>query len=279
MKVRNRILPALLVATCFSLFTACNKLPEQDTSKATAVDHSSILAERMFNDVGKYTSGVLAENKKSTLKSIAADVSPLSSCLRIYFDFNSSPNKLILDFGEENCFCEDGMNRRGKIQITYDAGYADSLATLNTTFDGYYVNNNQVTGNRTLIYKGHNQANKPNWTVVINGSIILANNGGTINYQATHNTAMIEGENTMDYKDNVFSTTGSASGTTTAGQAFTALVTTPLISNMKCNNFVKGVVELTPLGESKRTLNYGDGDCDNKASLTVDGITSNVNLP
>jgi len=53
MKLRNRILPALLVATCFSLFTACNKLPEQDTSKATAVDHSSILAERMFNDVGK----------------------------------------------------------------------------------------------------------------------------------------------------------------------------------------------------------------------------------
>ena len=279
MKVRIHILPVLLIATCFSLFTACNKVPEQDLSKATAVDNSSIIAERMFNDVGKYTSGVLTDNKKSTLKSIAAEVSPLSSCLRVYFDFNSSPNKLVLDFGEENCFCEDGQNRRGKILITYDGGYTDSTATLNTTFDGYYVNNNQVTGNRTLSYKGYNQAKKPNWTVIVNGSVILANNGGTITYQATHNTAMVEGENTMDYKDNVFETTGSASGITPAGQAFTALVTTPLISTMKCNNFVKGVVELTPAGEPKRTLNYGEGDCDNKASLTVSGITFNVNLP
>ena len=279
MKVRIHILPVLLIATCFSLFTACNKVPEQDLSKATAVDNSSIIAERMFNDVGKYTSGVLTDNKKSTLKSIAADVSPISSCLRVYFDFNSSPNKLVLDFGEENCFCEDGQNRRGKILITYDGGYTDSTATLNTTFDGYYVNNNQVTGNRTLSYKGYNQAKKPNWTVIVNGSVILANNGGTITYQATHNTAMVEGENTMDYKDNVFETTGSASGITPAGQAFTALVTTPLISTMKCNNFVKGVVELTPSGEPKRTLNYGEGDCDNKASLTVSGITFNVNLP
>jgi len=206
-------------------------------------------------------------------------VSPISSCLRVYFDFNSSPNKLVLDFGTENCFCEDGQNRRGKILITYDGGYTDSTATLNTTFDGYYVNNNQVTGNRTLSYKGYNQAKKPNWTVIVNGSVILANNGGTITYQATHNTAMVEGENTMDYKDNVFETTGSASGITPAGQAFTALVTTPLISTMKCNNFVKGVVELTPSGEPKRTLNYGEGDCDNKASLTVSGITFNVNLP
>ena len=279
MKVRIHILPVLLIATCFSLFTECNKVPEQDLSKATAVDNSGIIAERMFNDVGKYTSGVLTDNKKSTLKSIAADVSPISSCLRVYFDFNSSPNKLVLDFGTENCFCEDGQNRRGKILITYDGGYTDSTATLNTTFDGYYVNNNQVTGNRTLSYKGYNQAKKPNWTVIVNGSVILANNGGTITYQATHNTAMVEGENTMDYKDNVFETTGSASGITPAGQAFTALVTTPLISTMKCNNFVKGVVELTPSGEPKRTLNYGEGDCDNKASLTVSGITFNVNLP
>ena len=279
MKVRIHILPVLLMATCFSLFTSCNKAPEQDLSKATAVDNSSIVAERMFNDVGKFTSGVLTDNKKSTLKSIAAEVSPLSSCLRVYFDFNSSPNKLVLDFGEENCFCEDGQNRRGKILITYDGGYTDSTATLNTTFDGYYVNNCQVTGSRTLSYKGFNQAKKPNWTVIVNGSVILANNGGTITYQATHNTAMVEGENTMDYKDNVFETTGSASGITPAGQAFTALVTTPLISTMKCNNFVKGVVELTPAGEPKRTLNYGEGDCDNKASLTVSGITFNVNLP
>lgn len=280
MKLRNYILPVLFAATCFTLITSCTKNePKQDNTKATAVDNSSILAERMFNDVGKYTSGVLTNNKKSTLKSIAADVSPISSCLRFYFDFNSSPNKLVLDFGTENCFCEDGLNRRGKILITYDAGYADSLATLNTTFDGYYVNNNQVTGSRTLSYKGHNQDKHPNWTVTINGSIILANNGGTINYQATHNTAMIEGESTMDYKDNVFSTTGSASGTTPAGQAFSALVTTPLISTMKCNNFVKGVVELTPAGEPKRTLNYGEGDCDNKASLTVNGITFDVTLP
>jgi len=277
MKSKNLILLALFVVVSIGLYSGCKKDTAADTSKATTMDNSNILAERVFNDVGNFTSHVMATNN-SNFKSVT-DGSPISSCLRVSFDFISTPGKFTLDFGTENCFCEDGQYRRGKIIVTFDKAYGDSLATMNTSFDNYFVNDNQITGTRTLKYKGRNQAGIPNWDVTVNGSIILAENKGTLSYQATRNTQMIEGSKTIDYKDNVFSTTGSASGVALNGQAYTLLITSPLISKAVCGNFVKGTAEITPAGETARILDYGDGNCDNKATVTVNGVTFNVNLP
>lgn len=277
MKSKNLIRLGLLMAIAIGIFTSCKKDSAGNSSQATAMDYSNIVAERIFNDIGNFTTNVMASNN-SNFKSVT-DLNPISSCLHLSFNFNSRPASFILDFGSENCFCEDGQNRRGKIILTFDVAYGDSLATMNTSFDNFFVNDNQITGTRTIKYMGRNQNGYPNWNVTVNGGIILAGNKGTISYQAERNTQMIEGSNTPDYKDNVFSTTGSASGTALDGQAYTLLITTPLVSKSLCPNFVSGVAEITPAGQPKRILNYGNGDCDNKASVTVNNISFDITLP
>jgi hypothetical protein len=275
MKTKTLSILLVLFATTLSVFTACKKDNTKETSQGTAIDQNSALAERTFNDIGDYTSTALTSGKKSA----EALMGPGSSCLQVTFDLSSVPYKCILDFGTTNCLCEDGLYRRGKIIISATTAFSDSLASLTTTLDNFFVNDNQITGTRTLTYKGHNQSGHPNWDVTVDGSIILASGEGTITYQASHNNEMIEGESTPDYSDNVFSITGSATGTAITGQNFSEMITTPLISKMTCAHFVSGVVEITLAADPVRTLNYGNGDCDNKATVTVSGVTFEITLP
>jgi len=279
MKTRNISQLVMLFAAIFILFTGCKKDSNKgNTNTETSVDRSSILAEQTFNDIGNYSVSAMSTGK-SMIGSGKSVMSPDASCLQISFDLSAMPYKLILDFGTANCMCEDGLNRRGKIIVSYSSVFGDSLATLNTTLENFYVNDNQITGTRTLTNKGHNAAGHINWDVIVDGSIVLASGEGTIVYHASHNTEMIEGEYSPLYTDNVFSVTGSANGTAITGQAFSSHITTPLISKMTCGYFVSGVVEITPAAEPVRTLNYGTGECDNKATVTVSGITFEITLP
>jgi len=279
MKTKHFILPALLFAVLITLFTACKKDDnKEDQTKVTSVDQGLVLAEQTFNDIGNYTSAAMSQGK-GKLKSGETTLLQGAGCLIISFDLTAVPYKLILDFGSTNCLGEDGLYRRGKIIVSYTEGIGDSLATLNTTLENFFINDNQITGTRTLTYKGHNQTGHANWDVTVNGSIILASGEGTITYQASHNSEMIEGEPTPDYSDNVFSLTGSANGTAITGQAFSSVITAPLISKMTCGHFVSGIVEITPAAQPMRLLNYGTGECDNKATVTVSGITFEITLP
>jgi len=277
MKTRNLSLLLLFFGIAIASFTACKKDDSDNKSKESTVDQNSTLAQRTFNDIGIYTSNYMPSGK-SKLKS-GESLLGTNNCLQVSLDFTSTPYKLILDFGTTNCLCEDGLYRRGKIIISTTTGFGDSLATLNTTLENFFVNDNEVTGTRILTYKGLNQSGHPNWDVTVNGSIILASGEGTITYQASNNIEMTEGASTSDYTDNVFSTTGSDNGTTITGQAFSSVITTPLISKMTCTHFVSGVVEITPAAEPVRILNYGTGECDNIATITVSGITFEITLP
>ena len=278
MKTRNFSLIALLAAAIVNFNSCKEENATEILSKETVVDHNCALADKVFNDIGNYSTAALSIGK-GKLKSGYTVMNPDAGCLQISFDLSSVPNKLILDFGSVNCKCEDGINRRGKIIISCEEGFNDSLSTLYTTLENFFVNDNQISGSRAMTYKGHNQSGHSNWDVEVNGSIVLASGEGTINYQSSHNSEMIEGEFTPGYTDNVFSITGSAIGTAVTGQAFSSLITTPLISKMNCAYFTSGIIEISPAGEAVRTINYGGGECDRIATITADGSSFDIILP
>jgi hypothetical protein len=272
MKTKTFLFLFLLVASSSAFLTSCNKDDIiNDPEKATTVDQNLILAESTFNDIGNLASSSLS-GKGDKLKSS-------SGCLVVTFDLTASPYKMTLDFGTANCLCEDGLYRRGKIIVAYTTGIGDSLASLSTTFNNFFVNDNKITGTHILTYKGHNQAGHSNWDISVNGAIELASGEGTITYIAAHNSEMIAGEATPIVNDNVFSNTGSSSGTAITGQAFTSVITTPLVNKTTCGYFVSGVVEISPAAQPKHILNFGTGDCDNKATVTISGITFEITLP
>jgi hypothetical protein len=278
----KRMKISLMMAFLMALVTlsSCKKDDTSDSSqKPTTVDNNSALAERSFKDLGTITDNAM-NNGKSMMKSGQTFKQLENTCMTITLNLQTIPYVLTIDFGTVNCLCEDGQYRRGKIIVTYSQGIGDSLTSLTTTLENYFVNDNQILGTRVVTYLGHNAAGHLSWSETVNGSIILANNGGTITYQSAFNFEFVEGENTpLVNEDNVFSITGSSSGTTILGQAFSNVITNPLIYKTACTYAVSGVIEITPAGEPVRVLDYGNGECDNLATVTVSGYTINLILP
>jgi hypothetical protein len=68
---------------------------------------------------------------------------------------------------------------------------------------------------------------------------------------------------------------GTANGINRSGRAFTVNIpqATPLIKHKSCQFIDKGVLELTPNGFKTRTVDFGNGACDDDATFTVNGNT------
>jgi hypothetical protein len=66
---------------------------------------------------------------------------------------------------------------------------------------------------------------------------------------------------------------GTASGINRQGRLFTATipVATPLIKHKSCEFIDKGILELTPDGYKTRSVDFGDGTCDDLANYSVNG--------
>jgi hypothetical protein len=280
MKTKNLILLAVILVSSIALtFTSCKKeVVNTITQKESNADKNSTFAQQTFEEEQGVIDGEIMSPPGS--KSTASGSGIGSECLTVTFDLTSSPMKATLDFGTSNCLCADGKNRRGKINVTFKYPFTDSLNFVSSTFENYFVNDNQIVGTRVVTNKGHNSSGHLNFDVSTNGSIIMANNGGTITYVSNHNREWTAGESTpLDISDDSYSFTGSSSGTTVTNQAFTLNITTPLVFNVACNRFVSGVFELTPEGEVVRSLDFGNGDCDALATVTVLGFSFQITLP
>jgi hypothetical protein len=276
----NFQLVAIMIAAALLSLTSCKKdETDNNTKGSNTVDQNSNYAEQTFKSLGNLTEKGL--NDANGMKSAGITFKQSeNTCMTLTLDLSAIPYVLTIDFGTVNCMCEDGHYRRGKIYVTYTPGIGDSLSTVTTTTEDYFDNDNQVIGTRTVVYHGQNAAGHLNWDETVNGSIILANNAGTITYQSAHHFEQTEGGATpLILEDNVYEITGSASGATIYGQIFSNVITTALVYKPTCTYFVSGVIEITPAGEPVRTIDFGNGECDNLATLYVSGYTINLILP
>jgi hypothetical protein len=202
----------------------------------------------------------------------------LSPCAAKTLDTVSVPHILTIDFGTTNCLCNDGKYRRGKIIISFFKHYKDSGSVHTTVFQNFFVNNNHIMGNRTRVNNGHNTAGHWNITTNVNSTIIFALSGDTLSWHATHNKEWLQGYWSPAIWDNVFLIRGNATGNRPNGTTYSKTIITPLKRQMPCNYFVSGSVQLTQSNMPARLINYGNGNCDPWATVTINGVTHTIHL-
>lgn len=283
MKTKRTILKSLLViATTGLVLTGCRKEKNEDNDTSGATDNA--IAEGYYNDVNNIAdeggvSGSVSNYKNGTdLGGILG-----SSCAVVTLKKLNTTNQdtVVIDFGTVNCLCADQRYRRGQIIVYYTGNYIDSNATHTINFNNYFVDDNQVLGSKTVLNKGHVTNGKLTFDINITGQIILANNAGTISWSSARTRVWTSGESTIFWYDDTYSITGSATGTDRNGKTFSALVTSPLVRNMALScrrHFVSGTFDFTPQGKAVRTVDFGNGACDNLATVTINGKTYNINL-
>lgn len=273
----SRTLPILALAAV--LVTGCRR-EEEDTDTNAASDNA--LAEATFSDVANITdeagrTGDLTNYRVGDLEGT------LSACATITFDslISTDNDTLVIDFGTTNCTGSDGRNRRGKVVVIYNGRFRDVGHTHTVTFDNYFVNDNQVLGTKTVTNLGPNAAGHTVYDIDVNGQIVLANGGGTITWTSQRQREWVAGENTAIWSDDLYSITGSASGTSASGNSYTMNITSPLIRNMALGcrrHFTQGTFQLTPANRPMRTVDFGSGACDNVATVTINNNTYTIQL-
>jgi hypothetical protein len=191
------------------------------------------------------------------------------------------PKTITVDFGETNCEGADGRYRRGIIQATITGHYLDSLTEVTITPMSYYVNDYKVDGLKTLKNLGHVTNGKMTFSIRVEYGTITDPEGGQFFWESDRIRVWTQGEETAwpAVMDDVFEISGESSGTTRSGINFLIQSTQPLRIERTCEWIVSGELEITPEGYSTRILNYGDGTCDDKAIVTVNGNTYNITLP
>ncbi len=274
---------ALVTIVGASFFSSCRKkeIEEKDHDTMSAKDQS--LASSTVNDMTNIADEAGKGNATTTSSFKTAESNAiLSACSVITYDTLAAAKTITVNFGATNCLCNDGRNRRGSIIINFTGRYRDSNTVITVTPQSYFVNDNQVTGSKTITNKGHNAANHLVYDINANITIIKASGAGTVTWQSTRQREWILGESTPQWNDDIYSITGSANGTTSGGTSFTSVITSPLIRNMSfgCRrHFTQGTLEHTPGGKATRYIDFGNGTCDDQATVTINGTTYTITLP
>jgi hypothetical protein len=270
----------LLLAAAFSLvLNSCNKKDDIDNDTAAAKNES--VAEKTFNEVNDIADQASKTGNLNGFKIDGTDGILASDCAIITIDTSSfvsasNPDTVIIDFGT-GCVGNDGKNRSGKIIVSATGRYRDVGTIITMTPVNYIVNGNAISGYRRVTNSGLNASNQPIFQIEVNGTIVLANDGGTITWTANRTRVWTEGFNTpLIFNDDVFSVTGGSNGTKASGTTWTNVINTPLVHKRSCHQIVSGTMTVTPSNKPVRTIDFGTGACDSQATVTINGNTYTI---
>ena len=192
---------------------------------------------------------------------------------------NRFPLQVVIDFGA-GCTGNDGLTRKGKIIITYTGRLVIPGNSATTTFEDYYVNNIHVEGTHKITNTG--SQNTKSYTIQVKGAKLSKPNGNFTEWNSEKTISQIEGLGTpLIALDDVFTISGHANGSVKKGDRFlqwATNITEPLTKKFVCRWITKGVITLNKGNIKVAVLDYGTGDCDNKATFTVNGVAHEITL-
>jgi hypothetical protein len=81
----------------------------------------------------------------------------------------------------------------------------------------------------------------------------------------------IQGTDTHNRWDDIYLITGTANGIRPNGLTWEREIINPLRVELACRFIVSGTIEIRPEDRPVRLFDYGNGDCDNIATVTING--------
>ena len=263
----KRILASAVIAISAAFFfNGCLKDKTTDTETTSATDNSICENEfmRMLPAVNKIAVDEQGVHRPGGPNSILTNSCPSDTVIGASQNY---PRIMVLDWGTGCTDPVDGKVRKGKVTCTLSGPWDSVGAVITCSLDSYFVSGIRYEGTVTLTRTGPDSFHK----VVTNGKCTKSSgNPWTILFASTHDITFTSGS-TNSSQDQIVTITGTNSGTDRNGTTWTSTITTPIVRDLNCTWITKGVVELTPDGKPTRTIDFGDGTCDNKATITING--------
>lgn len=290
-------LPKMLVLAIFSglFLVSCQKeesqngTDEQQQEQASKVSSESdgeaeLLFDGLFDDAMGVNVDVGVGNTGIFGRTLACPEITITHSTANYF-----PARVVVDFGPVGCE-KNGHWRRGKIIIEYTNRlmYPDAMAV--TSFDGFYFDSTKVEG----IFKIKNTTPVPTSQPIVRQFTIdvinakLSKPNGDYTLWSSHKVmTQYEGVLTNTHHDDIFKIEGGANGTVRRGNLLSrweSTITEPLIRKFICRWIMKGRIRTVRTGTAVNSpwiavLDFGMGDCDRLATITINGRIHQITLP
>jgi hypothetical protein len=169
-----------------------------------------------------------------------------------------------------------GNTYSGSISTVFTGVLSSPGASATTTFDNYTFDSVEIAG--THVITNTSKDSVLSFSIQVQNAKVTIAGGFFVNWNATRDWAMIAGASTPRWPfDDVYSVTGSSSGSTSNNFTWTSTIETPLTRAYICPWFESGTVKIvTNYGTG--VLDFGSGGCDNQATITVGDSTRTITL-
>lgn len=295
----NRVLAWTITGVAIAtIFFACKKevttdtAPNNDTDNKTigVVQHEAVVSA-MFNDWFETVGTVGIEQGMFTGRQAnpkGTDMADMPSCPSSELLDGTSPNtwpkRVVIDFGT-SCLDRFGVYRSGILNVTFSGPLFNPGSTITVEPSDYKLNGKAITGRFVISNASFSTTTGMQYTTeIIGGKVTLADTL-VVNYASKKTVKQIEGfeigQPFQNLSNDVYSVTGTASLSYEKGPATgsTATFTTEeaLIKKWACQYISKGKLKVD-FNNLSGVIDYGNGDCDEKATITVGDKAKEITL-
>lgn len=272
MKRQKLTFGIIAIALLMLVFTGCN---ESDTiieePANEAIDLKAAETEAEIDKVSDETSAIIEEaflmEEFPETKSHSTD-RYLPDCVTITIVIVQNMKTVTIDFGE-GCELRNGNFVSGKIIMEYEKDPEAAAKMITYAFEDFYFNGKEVEGGGSILRERSNEKGNPQSTKTFDVTVTWPDNTFA-NKNGVKVREMIEGQGTFAWGDNVFLITGNWEFTRRNGTILSAKVVEALRRELACKFLVSGILELNK-NENNAILNYGDGECDDLATVSING--------
>lgn len=270
----------------FSIFllTSCNNDPSIIDEAANSLDISSAVSQTEIDEISESVDNIIEsvffnqENtmaSKSTQNKSSDENNFLTDCVTITKVITNNSKTIIIDFGD-GCTTRNDNFLSGKIIMEINVNIEDQSVTIDNTFDNFYFNDKKVEGEVHKTRIKINENGNPQADISKNIKITWED-GSFVTVDGERKREWIEGFGNQIWGDNVFLITGTMTITNKDGVKRIATIIDALKRKAACRFIVSGIVEIVK-GEESIQLNYGDGECDDLAIVTKNGVDHEIHL-
>lgn len=260
------------------LMAACDNNDNGDADNATqGAARIDLEIDAIADDISN-----IAEEQFDAAQAAAGrvDFTALPDCAQVMTTTSGNSWTRTIDFGD-GCEMPNGNVLSGTIVISGTADFSAQQATISYSFIDFHHNGRLVEGNRTVLRTIQSTSAQPQPHPVATISLdmtVTYPNGNVYGREGNRIREFVEGYNTPDIMaDNIFQITGNWTTVFPNGDIRETTVAEPLTKRMDCPRIVSGVLAIVQ-NNNTGELDYGDGECDNLAVLTINGQSTTITL-
>lgn len=304
--MKKRFLPTLAASALLAalMFAGCKKESSSDLSaeEEQTIVNASTEAEAeqdaatndvfdnvigVDTEVGLGGTGVFGRTTSVDGREMRTDSVRCFTVTRVRLNApNPFPVRVTIDFGT-GCTGRDGRTRSGKIITVYTGPLVVPGSSATTNFENYMIDSVSVEGTHKVTNTTAVGGNQRQFTINVTDAKLTKPNGNYSQWTAVRVITQVEGNGTPQLPiDDVFTITGSGNGKVKRGNdlfLWRSEITEPLRKRFNCRWISKGIIKVRRQTASSTSpwvavLDYGAGNCDNQATLTVNGISRQITL-